>query len=110
MKKFIIVCAAILGIVVCGLWISEQTGMFLSFHSKQEVTTFTTVIGKKIYVDSGNGMEPFEIRGIDMGAGIPGHFATDYAISKDTYLRWFKEIQDMGANCVRVYTILKDDF
>ena len=51
-------------------------------------------------------MEPFEIRGVDMGVGIPGHFATDYAIDKETYLRWFRMIKDMGANCVRVYTLL----
>ena len=55
-------------------------------------------------------MEPFEIRGVDMGVGIPGHFATDYAIDKETYLRWFRMIKDMGANCVRVYTLLEDDF
>ena len=45
-----------------------------------------------------------------MGVGIPGHFATEYAIDKKTYLRWFEMIQDMGANCIRVYTILQSDF
>ena len=45
-----------------------------------------------------------------MGAGIPGHFATDYAIDKETYLRWFSMIQNMGANTIRVYTILDDGF
>ena len=45
-----------------------------------------------------------------MGVGIPGHFATEYSIDKKTYLRWFELIQDMGANCIRVYTILQSDF
>ena len=53
---------------------------------------------------------PFEIRGVNMGVGIPGEWATDFAIDKETYLRWFKEIQEMGANTVRVYTILHNDF
>ncbi|MEG0354949.1 MAG: hypothetical protein RR621_04760, partial [Lachnospiraceae bacterium] len=110
MKKFIIACVMILGIVLTGLWISEQTGASFFINTEKEVTTFTTVTDKKICVDSGDGMQPFEIRGVDMGAGIPGHFATDYAIDKDTYLRWFQQIQDMGANTVRVYTILQDDF
>lgn len=55
-------------------------------------------------------MEPFEIRGVNLGSGIPGHFATDYAIDKETYLQWFDQIQAMGANCIRVYTLLQDDF
>ena len=54
--------------------------------------------------------EAFEIRGVNMGVGIPGEWATDYAIDKETYLRWFQYIQDMGANTIRVYTILHDDF
>ncbi|MEG2839699.1 MAG: hypothetical protein RR892_08745 [Lachnospiraceae bacterium] len=110
MKKFIIICVAILGIVMSGFWISEQTGVSLFFNTEKEVSTFTNVTNKTIYVDSGDGMKPFEIRGVDMGVGIPGHFATDYAIDKETYLRWFKQIQDMGSNTVRVYTILQDDF
>ena len=66
--------------------------------------------GKEILVDEGKGMEPFEIKGVDLGAGIPGHFATEYAIDKETYMRWFGMIQDMGANTIRVYTILSSDF
>ena len=65
--------------------------------------------GKTILVDQGQGLAPFEIRGVNLGSGIPGHFATDYAIDKETYLRWFEEIQAMGANCIRVYTLLQDD-
>ncbi|MGI5959144.1 MAG: family 2 glycosyl transferase [Massiliimalia sp.] len=53
---------------------------------------------------------PFEIRGVNMGVGLPGEWATDYAIDKETYLRWFEWIQEMGANTIRVYTILQDDF
>lgn len=74
------------------------------------VTSFTAVENKTILVDQGEGLKPFEIRGVDMGAGIPGHFATDYAIDKKTYLHWFSLIQEMGANCVRVYTILPQAF
>lgn len=110
MKRFLIVCAAILAVVLVYLFLADQTGLYIDFSPNREVTTFTKVVGKQIYVDEGAGMEPFEIRGVDMGVGIPGHFATDYAIDKATYLRWFEMIQEMGANCVRVYTILPDDF
>lgn len=45
-----------------------------------------------------------------MGVGIPGKWAADFAIDKETYMRWFAEIQDMGANTIRVYTLLHTDF
>ena len=110
MKKFIIACTAVIIAVTCWMFVSDRIGSTLSFNMNKEVKTFTTVSDKEILVDTGNGMEPFEIRGVDMGVGIPGHFATDYAIDKETYLRWFRMIKDMGANCVRVYTLLQDDF
>lgn len=110
MKKFIIACTAVIIAVICWMFVSDRIGSTLSFNMNKEVKTFTTVSDKEILVDTGNGMEPFEIRGVNMGVGIPGHFATDYAIDKETYLRWFRMIKDMGANCVRVYTLLQDDF
>ena len=55
-------------------------------------------------------IEPFEIRGVNMGVGIPGEWATDYAIDEETYMRWFEWIQEMGANTIRVYSFLHDDF
>ena len=110
MKKFIIACTAVIIAVTCWMFVSDRIGSTLSFNMNKEVKTFTTVSDKEILVDTGNGMEPFEIRGVDMGVGIPGHFATDYAIDKETYLRWFRMIKDMGANCVRGYTLLQDGF
>lgn len=110
MKKFLIGCMAV---IACGLlyMMVTQTNDFTKvFRRSDTVETFTTVKGKEIYVDTGDGMKPFEIRGVDMGVGIPGHFATDYAIDEETYLRWFEQIQEMGANCIRVYTILQEDF
>lgn len=45
-----------------------------------------------------------------MGATIPGHFPGELAIPKDQYERWFEMIQAMGANVIRVYTILAPEF
>lgn len=110
MKKFLIACTVVILTAALGISISNYKGLSLGWLSRKPVTTFTGVEGKTILLDIGNGMEPFEIRGVNMGAGIPGHFATDYAIDKETYLRWFAQIKELGANCVRVYTILQDDF
>lgn len=110
MKKFLIICAVL--IIGAGVWnyVSDRKGVVVQTNTQKKTETFTGVSGKEILVDTGNGLKPFEIRGVNMGVGIPGHFATDYAVDKETYLRWFRMIQDMGANCVRVYTLLQEDF
>ena len=63
-----------------------------------------------IYMERDGAYETFEIRGVNLGVGLPGQWATDYAIDQQTYLRWFEWIQQMGANTIRVYTIFQDDF
>ncbi|WP_035286342.1 hypothetical protein [Brevibacillus massiliensis] len=54
--------------------------------------------------------KPYFAKGVNMGATIPGHFPGELAISNDDYERWFEMIQEMGANVIRVYTILKPEF
>src|SRR5690606_27348702 len=47
---------------------------------------------------------------VNMGATIPGHFPGELPISKKDYIRWFGLIQEMGANVIRVYTIMMPQF
>ena len=110
MKKFIIAAC----IVVMSLFIWNYAyyhlGIYISLNPDAPVTTFMTTDEDTIYMEKDGEMAPFEIRGVNMGVGLPGKWATDYAIDKETYLRWFEWIQDLGANTIRVYTILQDDF
>lgn len=110
MKKFIIV--ACIAVFLAFAWnISYYNlGIYIDFHPDAQVTAFMTVDEDTIYMEKGGEVIPFEIRGVNMGVGLPGEWATDYAIDKETYLRWFAWIQEMGANTIRVYTILQDDF
>jgi hypothetical protein len=52
----------------------------------------------------------FFVKGMNIGLGLPGYFPGEYAVKKGTYLKWFKQISELGANTVRVYTILPPDF
>jgi hypothetical protein len=52
----------------------------------------------------------FFFKGVNIGLGLPGYFPGEYAVKKGTYLKWFQQITDLGANTVRVYTILPPDF
>ncbi len=48
--------------------------------------------------------------GVNIGAGRPGAFPGEFAITKNDYMRWFKQISEMHANVIRVYSILMPEF
>ena len=101
MKKFI---AIMLAIAVAFFILDSayyRLGWYIDLHPQQPVTTFVKTEGDWIYLDSGSGYEPFEIRGVNMGSGMPGKWATEFGIDKETYLRWFRYIKEMGANAYR---------
>ncbi|MCL2320306.1 MAG: hypothetical protein FWC45_09490, partial [Treponema sp.] len=52
----------------------------------------------------------FLFKGVNLGASKPGFFPGEMGITKDDYERWFRQIADMNANSIRVYTILKPAF
>ena len=110
MKKFILAACSVVLVLFAGYYAYYHLGVYIGPDSDTPVTTFMKTDEDTIYMERGGAFVPFEIRGVNMGVGIPGHFATDYAIDQETYLRWFGQIQDLGANTIRVYTILHDDF
>lgn len=110
MKKFIIAsCVVVLLFFVWNI-AYYHLGIYFDLDPDAPVTTFMKTDADTIYMERDGEYVPFEIRGVNMGVGLPGEWATDYAIDEETYLRWFQWIQEMGANTIRVYTILHDDF
>ena len=110
MKKFIIVFSALIVLYFAYDTVRYRLGWYIDLHPRQEVTAFMSTDEQNIYMDRGSGAEPFTIKGVNLGVGSPAQWATDYAIDKATYLRWFGQMQEMGANTVRVYITLHDDF
>ena len=110
MKRFIIVIAIMTVVSMFAAYVYFGTTFVIDLNPNAPINAWTRTEEKRIQIDTGDGWEDFEIRGVDMGIGIPGHFATDYAIDKQTYLRWFKLIKDMGANTVRVYILQSPSF
>lgn len=110
MKKFITIVLMIIVIFIIYDICFYRLGLFIDFNIGKEPTTFIKSKDKKILIKEDNEYEEFEIKGVDLGIGMPGKFATDYSIDKQTYKRWFKQIQEMGANTIRVYTILNENF
>ncbi|MBO2944589.1 family 2 glycosyl transferase [Paenibacillus sp. F411] len=62
------------------------------------------------HVRTNTGWEPFFVKGVNIGAGKPGAFPGELAITYEEYLRWFQYISDMNANTIRVYTTLRPQF
>ena len=103
-RKFIIFGIILLFVALIGYYLYYSTNLYLAFNVPK-TSTFMTTDTNNIYMTKDGITEPFEIRGVNMGAGVPGHFATDHAITEAQYLSWFKAIKAMGANTVRIYTI-----
>lgn len=110
MKKFLAVLSAVVVLVMIINNVHYRLGWFIDFNPGKEVTAFVKAEDKKIYINKGEGYEPFEIKGVNMGSGEPGQWSTDFAIDKDTYIRWFGYIKEMGANTIRIYTVQQDIF
>ncbi|MGM1045929.1 MAG: hypothetical protein ACQEXX_07280 [Bacillota bacterium] len=45
------------------------------------------------------------VKGVNLGATVPGHFPGELPATEEDYLRWFKQIDEMGANVIRLYTV-----
>ncbi len=111
MKKFIIIVASVLLAVLLGNYLYFHVGVYIPLLQLSEIEVNATAEGKEILLKDENGdFVPFEIRGVDLGSGYPGEWSTDFAIDKETYIRWFELMQEMGVNTVRIYTIQSQPF
>ncbi|MGH4139631.1 family 2 glycosyl transferase [Clostridium sp.] len=50
------------------------------------------------------------VKGVNIGAGKPGAFPGEVAITYDEYFRWLNYISQMNANTIRVYTVQRPQF
>lgn len=105
MKKYITIALTIILIYFLYNFATYRLGWYINLD-KESVESNVKIDKKDILL---NGSK-FEIKGINMASTIPGSLVTDYFIDKETYLRWFKYIDEMGANTIKVYNIMNQDF
>lgn len=110
MKKFIVAISIIVILYFILDYVYYHLGWYIDFQPNRPVAASVTTQGKRIMVKDDNRLEPIVIRGVNMGSSVPGEWTTDYAIDKGTYLRWFEQIHDLGANTIRVYSIQNEAF
>ncbi|TDL66389.1 hypothetical protein E2R56_22740 [Rhodococcus qingshengii] len=74
------------------------------------INTNSTTGNTYIQVQKNGKWNDFLIKGVNMGIAKPGYFPGETAISKEEYSRWFKEIGEMNANAIRIYTLHPPQF
>lgn len=110
MKKFILVVSILVVIYFAFDALYYRYGFYIDLDPSEKVTTFTKTDGDKILIKKSSKYKPLEIKGVNLDASIPGQWSTDFDIDESTYKRWFKQISEMGANTIRVYTVQSDTF
>ena len=53
---------------------------------------------------------PIFVKGVNLGAALPGKYPTEFPRDASVYLSWFETMADLGANAVRIYTLLPPEF
>lgn len=108
MKRFLTFICVFLTIYGIYDYLKYYNGDF--FIKKDEIISFSKSTNDKLYIKNDEEFTEFEIKGVNLGLGKPFEFATSYSITKDEYLRWFKQIKELGANVIRVYTLSHKTF
>lgn len=109
MKKFLIVCFLLIVLGYGADYLYYYNGD-LYLPKTGEPVCFTGSDSDTLYLDTGSGLSSFELKGVDLELSKPGAFPTDGVITEEEYLRWFEQIQALGANVIRIYTIANPAF
>jgi tetratricopeptide (TPR) repeat protein len=76
----------------------------------KELTYPARVEGNYFAWRSGGSWRPVYLTGVDLTAALPGYYASEAVTDSAVYTDWLNRISDLGANTIRVYTILPPAF
>ncbi len=111
MKRFLICAVAILFLAVGGIYLYFSSSFYVDLHPDAPVQAQFRTEGRQILARKEDGtFEAMSLKGVDMISSMPGEYASDFAPEEADYLRWMEQIGQMGANLLRVYTLMDSDF
>ena len=110
MKRFMSVAVLLLALVLGGYWAIFYGGFYLPFGERPALSVPFRAEGTEFQRWNGEEYTALTLRGVDVTSSLPGHYATAYDAGEEDYLRWFEAIGEMGANAVRVTSVMDDDF
>ncbi|HSE27162.1 MAG TPA: tetratricopeptide repeat protein [Gemmatimonadales bacterium] len=74
------------------------------------LTVAVRVRGAAFEVPGPTGWAPLFLRGVNLGAALPGRFPAEFPTDSSLYRGWLDSMAAMGANVVRVYTVFPPAF
>jgi tetratricopeptide (TPR) repeat protein len=80
------------------------------YKPPQALTYPARVQGDYFSWKTGNQWQPAYLVGVDLTPALPGSFPAEAVTDTDVYLDWLTRISDLGANTIRVYTLLPPAF
>lgn len=110
MKKFFISIFCLLALAAGGYWAVFYGGLYLNLGKNDTPSLPFRTLGAQLQAEEDGAYTNLTLRGVDVTASMPANYATAYAPEEADYLRWFEAIGQMGANAIRVVTIMDDDF
>lgn len=66
--------------------------------------------GEGFQVRTGGAWRDIYLQGVNLGVALPGHYPSEFPLDSLRYAGWLDTLALMGANTVRVYTILPPPF
>lgn len=60
--------------------------------------------------DGRGGWRPLWVKAVNLGAALPGKHPSEFPPDDGTYESWIRDVAEMGANSIRVYTIHPPQF
>ncbi len=75
-----------------------------------EKTVSFSVSAREIFITDSESTRSFFIKGVNLGAALPGRYFTEFPDDKKVYLQWFKDISGLNVNTIRIYTLLPPVF
>lgn len=104
MKKYLIISFSIVILITLYFYLNFSSLFYISLN--KSVNTNIYIKDKDIIFNDNK----FSIKAINLGSSFPNHSTKDFSISYDTYLKWFKLIQEMNINTIRVFNIESPSF
>ena len=76
----------------------------------EDAPYFAKIEEKDIYIAKNQKWEKINLVGVNLDNTKPGAFPLDNKVTEEEFLRWIKNIYDMGANCIKVPNLMSDKF
>jgi tetratricopeptide (TPR) repeat protein len=99
------------GLALAALRSGEETRLRNDADASRPVSVPARALSDYLEVrDEAGAYSPLFVKGVNLGAALPGKYPTEFPRDVATYAGWLDTIAGLGANAVRLYTLLPPEF